>query len=89
VVSSNTPPEDTTVLWADTSEAGDAVVPTGGTTGQSLVKASGSDYDTEWEDRARIVNTNGDPGKTFFVGATDPSVSYTPAVGDVWVEVPS
>jgi len=38
-------------LWADTSEVGDAVVPVGGTTGQSLVKASGSDYDTEWADR--------------------------------------
>jgi len=35
-------------LWADTSEVGDAVVPVGGTTGQSLVKASDGDYDSEW-----------------------------------------
>lgn len=43
-----TPPVDTTILWADTSEPGDAVVPVGGAAGESLVKLSGSDYDTGW-----------------------------------------
>jgi hypothetical protein len=43
-----TAPVDTTILWADTGEPGDMVVPTGGTTGQALVKVSGSDYDTDW-----------------------------------------
>jgi len=76
-------------LWADTSEVGDAVVPVGGTTGQSLVKASGSDYDTEWEDRARIVNTDGDAGKTLYVGSVDPDGVYTLVTGDVWIEVPA
>lgn len=43
-----TPPVDTTILWADTSEPGDMVLPLGGSTGQALVKVSGSDYDTTW-----------------------------------------
>lgn len=45
---SNTAPESTTVLWADTSDLGDAVIPVGGTTGQVLAKASGTAYDTVW-----------------------------------------
>lgn len=64
------------------------VVPAGGTTGQVLAKASNSDYDTGWETRAKIVNTDGDPGVTIYVGSVDPDVSYTPAVGDVWIEAP-
>jgi hypothetical protein len=43
-------PENLTVLWADTSEEGDAVLPLGGAAGQSLVKVSGDDYDTTWAD---------------------------------------
>jgi hypothetical protein len=43
-------PENLTVLWADTSEQGDAVLPLGGSAGQSLVKVSGDDYDTTWAD---------------------------------------
>jgi hypothetical protein len=82
-------PENLTVLWADTSEEGDAVLPLGGAAGQSLVKVSGDDYDTTWEDRARIVNTDGDGGKTFYVGSVDPDGVYTLVAGDVWVEVPS
>jgi hypothetical protein len=82
-------PENLTVLWADTSEEGDAVLPLGGAAGQSLVKVSGDDYDTTWEDRARIVNTDGDGGKTFYVGSVDPDGVYTLVTGDVWVEVPS
>jgi hypothetical protein len=38
----------TNVLWVDTDDPGDAVVPTGGLTGQSLVKVSSADYDTAW-----------------------------------------
>jgi len=46
------PPVNTGVLWADTSEAGDAVVPVGGTTGQVLAKASSTNFDTAWVDDA-------------------------------------
>jgi hypothetical protein len=35
---------------------------------------------------ARVINTDGDPGYTIYVGSVDPDVSYTPAVGDVWIE---
>lgn len=38
--------------------------------------------------KATMVNTDGDPGKTIYVGSIDPDVAYTPAVGDVWIEVP-
>ena len=48
VVISPTAPADTDVLWADTSEEGDAVLPTGGSAGQVLVKDSGTDYDASW-----------------------------------------
>jgi hypothetical protein len=42
------PPSNTNILWADTSEPGDEVIPPGGATGQVLVKVSGSDYDSGW-----------------------------------------
>ena len=44
----NTAPVDTSILWADTGDPGDMVLPLGGSTGQALVKVSGSDYDTAW-----------------------------------------
>lgn len=39
---------------------------------------------TDLGDRARIVNTDGDPGKTIFVGSIDPVTNHTPVDGDVW-----
>jgi hypothetical protein len=49
IVTSDTPPEDTSILWLDTSDTEDQlVIPAGGTTGQVLTKASNTDYDTEW-----------------------------------------
>lgn len=44
----NTAPSDTSILWADTSDPGDMVIPQGGTTGQSLTKLSNSNYNTGW-----------------------------------------
>jgi hypothetical protein len=32
-----------------------------------------------------VINTDGDPGTTIYVGSVDPDVGYTPAVGDVWI----
>lgn len=32
------------------------------------------------------VNTDGDAGRTIFVGSTDPADSYAVADGDVWIE---
>lgn len=37
---------------------------------------------------ATIVNTDGDPGSTIYVGSIDPDGTYTLAAGDVWIEVP-
>jgi hypothetical protein len=37
---------------------------------------------------AELINTDGDPGRRIFVGSVDPVGSYTPATGDVWIEVP-
>lgn len=37
---------------------------------------------------AHIINTDAGSGRTIYVGSIDPDVSYTPAVGDVWIEVP-
>ena len=38
--------------------------------------------------KANIVNTNSNAGKTIYVGSIDPDVAYTPAIGDVWIQVP-
>lgn len=43
-----TAPIDTGVLWADTSDPGDNVIPPGGTAGQALVKVNSVDYNTTW-----------------------------------------
>lgn len=45
---SGTAPVNTAVLWADTSDPGDQVIPAGGTIGQALVKVSAANYDTTW-----------------------------------------
>ena len=34
---------------------------------------------------ATLINTDGDPGATIYVGSIDPDVGYSPAVGDVWI----
>jgi hypothetical protein len=52
-----TAPTNTAVLWVDTDDPGDAVIPVGGTTGQSLVKLSNSDYDTGWTDTTDVIMT--------------------------------
>lgn len=48
IESGATQPSSTDVLWLDTTDQGDAVVPIGGTTGQMLVKNSSTSYDTSW-----------------------------------------
>ena len=48
IVTASTAPSDLDVLWIDTSEDGDAVLPLAGTTGQVLSKVDGADYNTEW-----------------------------------------
>lgn len=35
----------------------------------------------------KVVNTDGDPGRTHYVGSIDPSGSYTLAIGDLWDEI--
>ena len=48
IVTAATAPSDLDVLWIDTSEDGDAVLPLAGTTGQVLSKVDGTDYNTAW-----------------------------------------
>lgn len=43
-----TAPEYTNILWFDTDDTGEPVIPQGGITGQVLTKASNTDYDTQW-----------------------------------------
>lgn len=63
-------------------------VPIGGTTGQVLAKQSATDYDTAWQTRPQIINTDGDPGQIIYVGSIDPVISYLPVAGDVWIQTP-
>jgi hypothetical protein len=39
--------------------------------------------------KATVINTDSDPGKTFYVGSVDPDGPYTLQAGDVWIEVPA
>jgi hypothetical protein len=39
--------------------------------------------------KATVVNTDDDPGITFYVGSVDPDGVYTLVAGDVWIEVPA
>jgi len=55
-----------------------------GTLGQFIKKQAGGSY--AWENA--IVNTDGNPGQTIYIGATDPNGTYTLEVGDVWIEMP-
>ena len=41
------------------------------------------------DEKANVINTDGDAGITIYVGSIDPDVSYTPVTGDVWIETPS
>jgi hypothetical protein len=45
---SPTEPTNTDILWADTTEPGDQVIPPGGGTGDVLAKVSSNDYDSGW-----------------------------------------
>lgn len=79
-------------IWNTTASALEAlelddltgVTITSPTTGQVL-RYNGSIWVNE--DIASVTNTDGNPGDTIYVGSVDPSVSYTPATGDVWIEV--
>jgi hypothetical protein len=51
-------PVNTDILWLDTDETLDIPVPSGGTTGQVLSKASASEFDTTWADPSALVLLN-------------------------------
>jgi hypothetical protein len=49
IIFQSEPPEETDILWADTSETGISL-PAGGLEGQVLAKVDGTDFNTEWID---------------------------------------
>ena len=52
--------------WTDWATlAGSAVLPTGGTTGQALVKNSGTDYDASWTTLTSTRTINAQTGTTY------------------------
>lgn len=59
--------------------------------GQEGTTAVAHDADTAWVHAAtamdfkRVINTDGDPGETIFVGQTDPDGLFPLEVGDVWI----
>lgn len=55
IVSQTSAPADTEVLWIDTDDIG-PTIPSGGTTGQVLVKSSNTNYAVEWSDAIAIMN---------------------------------
>lgn len=58
IEASTSQPSTTNILWLDTDDPGDAVIPIGGATGQMLVKNSGSDYDIGWASPGlRLIKT--------------------------------
>jgi len=95
-----TTPSDGQALVYDSS-SGDWVNETPASTVDSLTDTTittPSDEDilrydsgtSKWVNEAlppTVINTDGDPGTTIYVGATDPSGSYALVAGDVWIEV--
>ena len=59
-------------------------------TDTAISSASGGDSlifnGTAWVNEPTIINTDGDPGTKIYIGATDPSTSYTLQSGDLWIE---
>lgn len=95
-----TTPSDGQALVYDSS-SGDWVNETPASTVDSLTDTTittPSDEDilrydsgtSKWVNEAlppTVINTDGDPGTTIYVGATDPSGSYALVAGDVWIEI--
>ena len=54
-------------------------------TSATAIEGVATDVDT----KAKIVNTDGDSGKTVYVGSVDPDGTYTLQPGDVWIELES
>ena len=74
---------------------GRPVDPAPGQIGYNTTEESWEGYDPIADDwspigggGATIVNTDGDPGQTIYVGSIDPDGTYTLVAGDVWIEVP-
>ena len=65
------------VVLEDTTYTGSGSIPTGGTTGQALVKSSGDSYDVEWGNVAA-----GDGGSSG--GTTSPTVLYEDATAHTY-----
>lgn len=79
-------------IWNATASALEALDLTD-LTGVSLVAPSSGQvltYDGEnWVNQdtsIELVNTDDDPGKTFYVGSVDPDGEYALAAGDVWIQ---
>jgi hypothetical protein len=41
----------------------------------------------DWNKTSFIINTDGNPGHTIYVGSIDPSSSYDMEIGDIWIEM--
>lgn len=75
----STAPSNTSLIWADTSATGTAVIPQGGTSGQVLVKNSSTDYDTSWSAPPGLVFI-----KSQTIGTAVTSVTVTDAFSSTY-----
>lgn len=41
------------------------------------------------DDPPPVINTDGDPGTTIYVGTVDPDIAYDLLPGDVWLDTSS
>jgi hypothetical protein len=76
-VQPETPPT-TEVLWLDTDDPSATMLPSGGTTGQALVKINGTDYNTQW---SSVVGPTGPTGPTGSTGPTGPTGANSTVAG--------
>lgn len=94
IESGETPPEDTTFLWIDTEDDTGVYltqddIPDGDEDDLVALDDSGGLKAVDSDSFGSVVNTDGDPGTTIYVGTVDPeTLAVTLEDGDVWIEVP-
>lgn len=86
-IGTSAPSDPEVNVWIDTDDVADGeLVPAGGTAGQVLTKASGTDYDIAWANPSSGVPSGGSHGQVLTKNSsTDGDAGWTNVPGDVFI----